>query len=233
MDLERIKNLFAKKQNIPEDTRKKINDVENVAKLLQVLDNIATENEIQAREVERETEKLLQLEEFHKEQVLKQDLGEREKLNTLREIKRYRRRIDSLDRRHKIHQENIDLHLGLYDKIYEIRAMELKHVSQIEIEEIAVEYDEKLEKHRDILTSMHTSNENLPKLGSYEKKELEDLEKELLKEAGILDDDENSEKDNIESDLVDEENSDVTVRRTPIEDAIIDSPPKNKELIQE
>ena len=46
------------------------------------------------------------------------------------EIQRLRRRMTSLEKRHRIHQDNIDLHLGLFDRITEMEAMELKRVSQ-------------------------------------------------------------------------------------------------------
>ena len=93
--------------------------------------------------------------------------------------------MDSLEKRHRIHQDNIDLHLGLFDRITEMQAMELKKVTQGQIEEIAVDYEEKLEKHRDILNAARAAQGLDSQLDdSAERKELAALERQILAEAG-------------------------------------------------
>ena len=185
--LERIKGMFSK-QGLPEETALAISGVEDVEELRRVLDEIATRNEVQAREIERDIERLAQMEERQKDRV-REGLGtEREKLSALREIKRLRRRMDSLERRHKIHQDNIDLHLGLFDRISEMQAMELKRVTQEEIEEISIDYEEKLEKHRDILSVARASEaEGRGYESAAEQRELAALEAEILGELGTED----------------------------------------------
>jgi hypothetical protein len=181
--MEKIKSLFSR-TSLPEETRLLLTNVKDVEDLRAGLDQIATQNEVEAREIERDIEKLARMEAAHKERVLAGTLSEREKLSALREIRRLRRRMDSLEKRHRIHQDNIDLHLGLFDRITEMQAMELKKVNQNQIEEIAVDYEEKLEKHRDIMNAARVAHGMDSVLeDSAERKALIDLEREIMAEA--------------------------------------------------
>lgn len=184
--LDRIKGLFSRAQ-LPEETQLLLSGVADVGELLTGLDEITTRNEVEARTIEREIEKLSRMETSHKEKITGGEMIEREKLTTLREIQRLRRRMDSLEKRHRIHQDNIDLHLGLFDRISEMQAMELKRVNQNQIEEIAVDYEEKLEKHRDIMTAAKAAEGVDPSRyeDSVEKQALAALEREILAEAGM------------------------------------------------
>lgn len=181
--LEKIKTLFSR-TSLPEETRLLLTNVKDVEDLRAGLDHIATQNEVEAREIERDIEKLGRMEAAHKERVLAGTLAEREKMSALREIRRLRRRMDSLEKRHRIHQDNIDLHLGLFDRITEMQAMELKKVNQNQIEEIAVDYEEKLEKHRDIMNAARVAHGMDSVMeDSAERKALIDLEREIMAEA--------------------------------------------------
>jgi hypothetical protein len=183
--LEKIKGLFSR-SSLPDETRLLLTKVKDVEELRSGLDQIATQNEVEARQIERDIEKLAKMEASHKERILGGSVSEREKLSALREIRRLRRRMDSLEKRHRIHQDNIDLHLGLFDRITEMQAMELKKVNQDQIEEIAVDYEEKLEKHRDIMNAArvaHGMDHDLE--DSSERKALADLEREIRAEANV------------------------------------------------
>lgn len=180
---DKIKTLFSR-ATLPEETRLLLTNVKDVEQLRAGLDEIATQNEVEAREIERDIEKLGRMEAGHKERILGGSLSEREKMSALREIRRLRRRMDSLEKRHHIHQDNIDLHLGLFDRITEMQAMELKKVNQNQIEEIAVDYDERLEKHRDIMNAARVAHGMDSVLeDSAERKALQDLEREIMAEA--------------------------------------------------
>ena len=78
---------------------------------------------------------------------------------------------------------------GLFDRITEMEAMELKKVTQEQIEEISVDYDEKIEKHRDIMAAARAASglEGVYE-DSAEQAELMALEREILAEAGVADD---------------------------------------------
>ena len=181
--LEKIKGLF-NKQALPEETRLLLSGVADVDALRTGLDEIVTRNEVEARGIEREINQLAQNETAHKAKIQGGDANQREKLNVLREIKRLRRRMDSLEKRHKIHQDNIDLHLGLFDRISEMQAMELKKVSQQQIEDLSADYDEAMDKHRDLMATaraaagLETFYED-----SAERAELAALEAEILAEV--------------------------------------------------
>src|SRR5205085_11337012 len=114
--LDKIKGLFTR-EAVPDETRLLLEGVENIHELRRGLDEIVTRNEVELKEVEREIDKLEKIELAEKEKVKVGQLTEREKLNTLRYVKRLRTRMDSYQKRHKIHQENIDLHLALLDRI--------------------------------------------------------------------------------------------------------------------
>lgn len=170
--LEKVKGLFSRSP-LPEETQLLLSGVADVGELRRGLDEIVTRNEVEARDIEREIEKLSRMEVGQKERVASGDLNKREKINVLREIKRLQRRMNSLEKRHRIHQDNIDLHLGLFDRITEMEAMELKQVTQSQIEEIAVDYEEKLDEHRDIMaaaraaTGMESSTRTRPSRPSW------------------------------------------------------------------
>lgn len=181
---DRIKSLLSRAP-LPDETRNLLSGVRDVDALRRGLDEIATENEVAAREIEREIERLSKQEHQHKERVGQGGITEREKLGALREIKRLRQRMDSLERRFKIHQDNVSLHLGLFDRITEMQAMEMKLVSQTQIEELAVDYEEKMEKHRDIMVAARAAQGREAVLDdSTERRELADLEREILVEQG-------------------------------------------------
>ena len=126
--LDRIRSIFVKQQ-VPDETRLLLEGVENIHELKRGLDEIVTRNEVELKEVEREIDKLEKIELAEKEKVKGGALSPREKDNTLRYIKRLRSRMDSYQKRHKIHDDNIDLHNTLLDKITEMEAMELKAVT--------------------------------------------------------------------------------------------------------
>lgn len=191
--LDKIKSMFSR-NNLPEETQLLLSGVADVAELRKGLDEIVTRNEVEARDIEREIEKLSKMETAQKDRIAGGDLTSREKTNTLREIQRLRRRMTSLERRHKIHQDNIDLHLGLFDRITEMEAMELKRVTQDQIEEISVDYEERREKHRDIVHAGMAAAGLEHYEDSHEQAELAALEREILKEAGIDPDEEKKAK---------------------------------------
>lgn len=178
--LDRVKAVFTREQ-LPDDTKLLLSGVPDVHGLRRGLDEIVTRNEVELKEVEREIEKLAKIEAAEKEKIKSLALNEREKMNTLRYVKRLRRRMDSYDKRHKIHQDNIDLHLALLDRIDEMEAMELKAVKQEQIEEIAVDYEERLEKHKEIVAAGRVAQENEVEYDDItERRELEAIEKEIL-----------------------------------------------------
>ena len=181
--LDKIKGLFTR-ETMPDETRLLLAGVENVHELRRGLDEIVTRNEVELKEVEREIDKLEKIEFAEKDKIKAGTLTEREKANTLRYVKRLRTRMDSYQKRHKIHQENIDLHLALLDRIDEMEAMELKAVKQEQIDEIAIDYQERFEKHKEIVNASKAAHDHEPSYeDAAERRELEALEKEILAET--------------------------------------------------
>ncbi len=122
-------------------------------------------------------------------------LSEREKMNTLRYIKRLRARMDSYQKRAKIHEENVELHQRFLDRIDEMEAMELKAVKQNQIEELETDYEEKKKEHDEIIATGKAAEPEHVHEDATEKRELEQLEKEILAEDGEAEEEEEPEEE--------------------------------------
>jgi hypothetical protein len=220
---DKVKSLFTREQ-IPDETRLLLSGVDNVQELRRGLDEIITRNEVERKEVERECEKLGKIEEAEKDKIKGGTLTDREKMNTLRYIKRLRRRIESYEKRQKIHEDNIDLHQALMDKIDEMEAMELKAVRQEQIEEIAVDYEERLEKHKEVVAAGRVAQEQDVDYDDVtEKRELAALEKEILGESDVTVLPEEEEEDEDEEPAIEQprvEKAKEAAKRAPIDEAI-------------
>lgn len=180
--LARIKSMF-KRGEVPEKTEMIISGVESVHELRRALDDEITENEVYAGQVERELEKIGDQIEDKKALIKAGESNERAKINHLRAIKRLKQRADSYERRLKILQDNIDLHLAVLHRIDEMEAMEMKAIQREQIEEIAVDYDERSEAHRELVNVVRSAEIEPDYEDLLEKKELAELEAEILAEA--------------------------------------------------
>src|SRR5438552_46652 len=150
--LDRIKGLFLR-ETTPDETKLLLTGVENVSELRRGLDEIITRNEVERKEVEREIDKLEKIELGEVDKIKGGGLSERERMMTLRYIKRLRLRMDSYQKRYKIHEDNVDLHQAILDKIDEMEAMELKAVKQGQIEEIEPDYEEGRKEHEEMVAT--------------------------------------------------------------------------------
>ena len=179
--LGKIKNLFSRGK-VPEKTEMLISGVDSVLELRNALDKEITENEVYAGQVDRELLKIGEQVEDQKAQIKSGGLNERAKIGALRTIKRLNGRIQSYERRLKILQDNIDLHFTILNQVDEMEAMEMKAVKREQIEEIAVDYEEHLEKHRDFVNAVRSSVPDSDYEDMLEKKELAELEASIMAE---------------------------------------------------
>jgi hypothetical protein len=184
--LSKIKSMFSRGK-VPEKTEMLISGVESVNDLRVALDKEITENEVYAGQVDRELLKIGEQVEEQKEQIKSGSLTERAKINALRTIKRLNGRIQSYERRLKILQDNIDLHFTILNQVDEMEAMEMKAVKRDQIEEIAVDYEERLEKHRDFVAAVRSSVPDSDYEDMLEKKELAELEASIMAEKEVED----------------------------------------------
>jgi hypothetical protein len=180
--LERVKSTVL--GELTEDSRKALEKAKSVQEMRIHLENIIARNTVESNEQERQLNQLEQEFSLSKNRLRAGGLGEFEKMNLLRGIKRLETRRNSIQRRINIYQDNIDLHTNCLDKIDEAAAMDLKSVQQQQIDELAVDYEESKSHHSDVVAAskaaFHEDGSIL--LDSKEKKELDSLEQEILQE---------------------------------------------------
>jgi len=181
--LAKIKGLFGSGA-VPEKTELMIAGVSSIDELRQALDQEILNNEVNLGQIEREQEKIGAQIEEQKDRIRGGSLNDRAKSNALRGIKRLQSRSDSYERRLKIFRDNIDLHYAVLNKIDEMEAMELKAIDRDQIDEIAVDYEERLEEHRDIVNAGRVASESSTDYEDLaEQRELEDLERLIMAET--------------------------------------------------
>jgi len=178
--LEKIKRkLF---NHSTEDTRTEIGKSGSVSELKQTIADIITKNEVLMKETEHNISKIEEEGSLETEKVREGGISDREKMNTLRRIKRLAARHKSFKKRLDIFQQNIDLHQNLADKVNEISAMDLKSVKAELIDEIDVDYEEAKENHREYISSEKAMllRKAQPEETLQERQELRELEKAIL-----------------------------------------------------
>lgn len=175
---ERIKEALSPEQ------RAIVVDHKNIEELSLALERMATENGVAARAVMRDIDRLEREEERLKTEALAPETSRRAKEYALREIRRVRRRIASADKKLKVFTGNIELHQGILDRVDELRAMDLKHVNQSQIEDVAIDYEDKRDAHRDVVQSAQAAQGYESGLDEeVDRKELDALERELRGET--------------------------------------------------
>jgi hypothetical protein len=179
--LQKVKNSFSK-QKIPEKTELMIAGIDSLGELRLSLDSEIAESEALAEELERKIANV-GLEVDEKKDDIREGacFSEHAKLATLRAIKRLSSQLESFNRRLKIYQDNIDLHYIILHQVDEMEAMEMKAIKKDQIDHISVDYEEKLEKHRDLMNAVRsTASEGYDDVT--EMKELAKIEAGIMKE---------------------------------------------------
>lgn len=181
--LARIKSFFGR-GGVPESTQMLISGVNSVNELRARLDEVITENEVNAGQIERQLLTLGEQIEESKNAIKTGALTQRAKINALRAVKRLNTRVQSSERRLKIYQDNIDLHYQILNQVDEMEAMELKAIKKEQIDEIALDYEERREKHRDLVHAVRATMGETEYEDLLEKQELAKLEAEIMAELG-------------------------------------------------
>lgn len=183
--LAKIKNFFGR-GGVPEETQMLISGVNSISELRRKLDEVITENEVNAGQIERQLLTLGEQIEESKNAIKSGSLIERAKINALRAIKRLNTRVQSSERRLKIYQDNIDLHYQILNQVDEMEAMELKAIRKEQVDEIALDYEEHREVHRDLVNAVRSTLGEPGYEDLLEKQELAKLEADIMAELGEL-----------------------------------------------
>lgn len=185
--LARIRSKLFGAGKVPEKTQMLISGVESVEELRFALDEEITRNEVLAGQIERELAALGEQMEQDKDRIKAGKLTDREKIAALRNIKRLQRKVSSSERRLKIYEDNVDIHATILSQVEEMEAMEMKAIKRSQVEEIAVDYEERQETHREFVAAVRSSVPDSDYEDLLEKKELADLEAMIMAEKSAED----------------------------------------------
>ncbi|MHC4390808.1 MAG: hypothetical protein ACYS22_05750 [Planctomycetota bacterium] len=178
--LSQLKKLFTR-QEIPEETRKLFDSSRSTHDLLRGLDDLLTRNEVEFKELDYEIQKLEALEKAEIDKIKTGEVGGRQKRNVLLHVRRLRKQLDNYEKRLRIYDRNMNLHLSLISKIQDVEAMQLKGVSEQRIDAIIMGFEENLEKYNETMSAAHVlDGTKAMQVSSQEERELAALESELL-----------------------------------------------------
>jgi hypothetical protein len=180
--LEKLKALFTRDE-IPDETKAIFDAAKTPTELLRGLDNLLTRNEVEAKELNDEITKIEEQAVEEEERVRIGSLPERQKRNALLKIKRLRKTMDNYEGRLRIYERNMNLHLNLIGKIQQMEAMKLGGVDEAKIDQIVMEFEEKLEKYADIMNAAEAHEGRSATVSTKEDRELKALEAEIKRKG--------------------------------------------------
>lgn len=180
--LEKLKSLFTRDE-IPDEAKLIFDKAKTPADLLRGLDNLLTRNEMEAGELNKEINTIEQRADEEEERIRTGALPERQKRNALLHIKRLRKTMDNYEGRLRIYERNMNLHLNLIGKIQQMEAMKLGGVDEARIDQIVMEFEEKLEKYGDVMNAADAHEGRTATASAREDRELRDLEAEILRKG--------------------------------------------------
>jgi hypothetical protein len=176
--LEKLKALF-NRDEIPDEAKLIFDSAKTPADLLRGLDELLTRNEVEAKELNEEITKTEMLAQDEEDKVRTGNLPERQKRQALLHVKRLRKQMDNYEGRLRIYERNMNLHLNLIGKIQQMEAMKLGGVDESRIDQIVMDFEEKLEKYADIMNAAEAHEAKSTVVSAREERELRDLEDEI------------------------------------------------------
>ena len=174
---DKLAKLF-KDTPLPDETKDIFVNTSDTKELLSGLDKLITRNELRLKQLNKELEKLEEMEQTDVKKVKDGSVSGRSKNNVLRTIKRMRRQLDNLERRIEIYDRNINLHLNLIGKIQQMEAMSLAGVDEEQIDDIILDFESHFEEYTETVAAGETAVEHEPLKGTSDE-ELAELEAEI------------------------------------------------------
>ena len=179
MLMEALKKVLGKLR-LPADTRKLVAKAGSPAELARQLDRLITANELEYRGLQKEIEELERQEAEEVAKVRAGELGVRSKKISLMNVQRLRRQEDALETRLRIHDDNMKLHQALLGKIQAVEAMDMRGLEEEQVDAIAVEFQEELERYTAAVEAGATLGDEALPSDAERDRELEALEAEIL-----------------------------------------------------
>jgi hypothetical protein len=177
--LEKLKSLFTRDE-IPDEAKAIFDKATTPTELLRGLDTLLTRNEVEAAELNAEINRVEARALDEEERVRSGDMPERQKRNSLLQIKRLRKQLDNYESRLRIYERNMNLHLTLIGKIQQVEAMKLRGVDEGKIDQIVMDFEEKLEQYGDVMNAAEAHEGRTSTASAREERELRELESEIL-----------------------------------------------------
>lgn len=180
---ERLRKIFGKSP-VPREARDLVSGARSTGEILKGLDELITRNEVELEGLHREVEGLEKLETREVEAIRAGTLGARSQRNSLRKVQRLRKQMDNVEDRVRIHDSNIHLLIQLVGKIQAIESMEMRGVSEEEIDTILVDFESQLDEYSNSVQASDIAVTDLSATELAGEKELAELEAEILQTAG-------------------------------------------------
>jgi hypothetical protein len=166
---------------MPDEAKSAFTSAKDTRELMKNLDGLITRNQVEIKTIEKEMLKLGTMEEEEAEKVRAGKLPDVVKRIVLRTIKRLRKQIQNVEDRLSIFDKNINLHLNLIGKIQQMEAMQLRGVSENEIDDVIMDFEANFEAYTAAIEAGADMEAHVSKIESDEA-ELDALEKEVLGE---------------------------------------------------
>jgi len=179
---EKIGQLF-KDTPLPDETKEVFVNTSDTKELLAGLDKLITRNELRLKQLNKELEKLEDMEQEKVQKVQEGKTSGRAKNNVLRSIKRMRRQLDNLEQRIEIYDRNISLHLNLIGKIQQMEAMNLAGVDEEQIDDIILDFESHFEEYTETVAAAESASGEREPFKSASDSELAQLEAEIKGET--------------------------------------------------
>ncbi len=177
--MDRLKALF-QRPDIPAETRDAFARASTPAELVRILDDLSGRNGIELKRAEQELFAVSKALEAEEGRIREGGLPQAVRTSVLRTIERLRKQRDNFDARTGIFNGNINLHLNLIARIQEMEAMELRGVTEEEIDGILDDVQDELHEYRRDIQAGREGEPSVTAAGrSAEQERLDDLEREL------------------------------------------------------
>jgi hypothetical protein len=175
---EKIGQLF-KDTPLPDETKEVFVNTSDTKELLSGLDKLITRNELRLKQLNKELEKLENMEQEKVGKIKDSKVSGRAKNNVLRSIKRMRRQLDNIEQRIEIYDRNISLHLNLIGKIQQMEAMNLAGVDEEQIDDIILDFESHFEEYTETVSAAESASAEREPFKSASDSELAELEEEI------------------------------------------------------
>lgn len=136
-----------KKEEVPREIAKLLEDTEDPDRLLDGIDRLLAENDVRLQKARNKAFELEGRRGLAVEKIESAELSERMEALTLDEIAKLEAQLDAFEGEMRILTRNIEALTGIYAKLREAKAMALKGFSEEQIEEIILAHGEKKDEY--------------------------------------------------------------------------------------